>query len=109
MLLLTAIFLAIFVLPSPWGVVAVICGGAIDIGESLALLRWSRRRRAVTGVEALVGHKAVASSAGQVKVAGEVWEARSDEPLHPGDEVEVVGVDVDGLTLLVSRPSRAPR
>jgi membrane-bound serine protease (ClpP class) len=107
MLLLGAILLAIFVLPSPWGIVAVACGGLLDLGESLALLRWSRRRRAVTGAEALVGQRAVVSSPGQVRVAGELWEARSDESLVPGDDVEVTAVD--GLTLEVSRSSRGPR
>jgi membrane-bound serine protease (ClpP class) len=98
-LLLGAILLAIFVLPSPWGLVAVAAGGMLDIAESLVLLRWSRRRRAVTGAEALVGQKAIVSTPTQVRVAGELWEARSDRPLRPGDEVVVRAVD--GLTLLV--------
>jgi membrane protein implicated in regulation of membrane protease activity len=99
MLLLGAILLAIFVLPSPWGVVAVFAGGLIDIAESLVLLRWSQRRRAVTGVEVLIGKTAVVSSPTQVRVAGEIWEVRSNRVLVPGDEVVVHGVD--GLTLLV--------
>ncbi len=99
MLLLGAILLAIFVLPSPWGIVAVVAGGLIDIAESLVLLKWSRRRRAVTGVETLIGETAVVSSLTQVRVAGEIWEARSDRVLVPGDEVVVQGVE--GLTLLV--------
>lgn len=107
MLLLGAILLAIFILPSPWGIVAVVAGGLIDVAESLVLLKWSRRRRAVTGVEALAGRKAVVSSPTQVRVAGEIWEAKSEDPLVVGEEVEVTGVD--GLTLRVSRPSRAPR
>jgi membrane protein implicated in regulation of membrane protease activity len=107
MLLLGAILLAIFVLPSPWGLVAVVLGGLIDIGESIVLLRWSRRRRSVSGAEALIGQKAVVSTPTQVRVAGELWEARSDEDLLPGEEVEVTGID--GLTLRVSRPSRDPR
>lgn len=107
MLLLGAILLAIFVLPSPWGIVAVVSGGLLDIGESLVLLKWSRRRRAVTGAEALVGQRAVVSSPTQVRIAGELWQARSPEPLVPGDEVEVTAVD--GLTLEVSPPSREPR
>jgi membrane-bound serine protease (ClpP class) len=107
MLLLGAILLAIFVLPSPWGILAVVAGGLLDIAESLVLLRWSRRRRAVTGVEALVGKTAVVSSPTQVRVAGELWEARSDETLVRGEGVEVIGVE--GLTLRVSRRSRAPR
>jgi membrane protein implicated in regulation of membrane protease activity len=108
MLLLGAILLAIFVLPSPWGLVAVVLGGLIDIGESIVLLRWSRRRRSVSGAEALIGQNAVVSTPTQVRVAGELWEARSDEDnLLPGEEVEVTGID--GLTLRVSRPSRDPR
>jgi membrane-bound serine protease (ClpP class) len=107
MLLLGAILLAIFVLPFPWGIVAVVAGGLIDVAESLALLRWSRRRRAATGVETLVGRMAVVSSPTQVRVAGELWEAISDVPLVPGENVQVTGVD--GLTLRVSPRSRAPR
>jgi membrane-bound serine protease (ClpP class) len=107
MLLLGAILLAIFVLPSPWGIVAVVAGGLTDIAESLVLLKWSRRRRAVTGVEALIGKTAVVTSPTQVRVAGEIWEARSGDPLVVGEEVEVAAVD--GLSLQVSRRSRAPR
>jgi membrane protein implicated in regulation of membrane protease activity len=99
MLLLGAILLAIFFLPSPWGIVAILAGGLIDIAESLVLLKWSRRRRTVTGVEALIGKTAVISSPTQVRVAGELWEARSDRALVPGGEVVVHGVD--GVTLLV--------
>ena len=99
MLLFGAILLAIFFLPSPWGIVAIFAGGLIDIAESLVLLKWSRRRRAVTGVEALFGRTAVVSSSTQVRVAGELWEARSCRVLVPGEEVVVR--DVDGLTLLV--------
>jgi len=71
MLLLGAILLAIFVLPSPWGIVAVIAGGLIDIGESLVLLEWTRRRRSGVGVETLVGQRGVVSTLTQVRVAGE--------------------------------------
>jgi membrane-bound serine protease (ClpP class) len=70
-------------------------------------LSWSRRRRSVSGVEALVGKTAVVSTPTQVRVAGELWEATSEEPLVAGEEVEVTGVD--GLTLRVSPRSRALR
>jgi membrane protein implicated in regulation of membrane protease activity len=103
MLLLGAILLAIFVLPSPWGIVAVVAGGLIDVAESLFLLRWSRRRRAVTGAEAFVGRKAVVVTplrpVGQVRIAGELWSARSVSGADPGDEVVVRAVEE--LTLLV--------
>ena len=104
MLLLGAILLAIFVLPSPWGIVAVVSGGLLDIGESLVLLRWSRRRRAATGAEALVGKRAVVVTpcrpVGQVRVAGELWAARCEAGADPGDSVIVEGIDE--LTLLVN-------
>jgi membrane protein implicated in regulation of membrane protease activity len=98
-LLLGGILLAVFVLPSPWGIVAVVVGGVLDVAESLVLLRWSKRRRSPVGAEALVGQTAVVATPTQVRVAGELWEARSDDVLVPGGEVVVRGVE--GLTLLV--------
>jgi membrane protein implicated in regulation of membrane protease activity len=106
-LLLGAILLAVFVLPSPWGLIAVASGGILDVAESIALLKWSRRRRAPVGGAALVGRDARVASPTQVRVAGELWEARSADPLVPGEQVEVMGAD--GLTLEVSRPRRAQR
>jgi membrane protein implicated in regulation of membrane protease activity len=102
-LLLGAILLAVFVVPWPWGMAVVVAGGTLDIVESVALLRWSRRRRAATGAEALIGATAVVLTpcrpVGQVRVAGERWAARSETGADPGDEVVVRGVD--GLTLLL--------
>jgi membrane protein implicated in regulation of membrane protease activity len=98
-LLFGAILLAIFVLPAPWGLVAVVAGGLVDLTESLVLVRWSKRRRAATGAEALVGQTAVVATPTQVRVAGELWGARSAEDLVPGAEVVVSAVD--GLTLVV--------
>jgi membrane protein implicated in regulation of membrane protease activity len=99
MLLLGGILLAVFVVPWPWGIATVLAGGLLDIAESLVLLRWSRRRRAVTGAEALIGRTAVVATSTQVRVAGELWEARADRPLVRGDEVVVRAVD--GLVLRV--------
>ena len=99
MLLLGAILLAIFVVPWPWGLVLVIAGGTINVVESLAMLRWSRRRRAVTGAEALIGQRAIVATPTQVRIAGELWEARSSHVLVRGEEVVVRGVEE--LTLLV--------
>jgi len=99
MLLLGGILLAVFVVPWPWGIATVLAGGLLDIAESLVLLRWSRRRRAVTGAEALIGRTAVVATSTQVRVAGELWEARADRQLVRGDEVVVRAVD--GLVLRV--------
>jgi len=99
MLLLGGIVLAVFVVPWPWGLFAIAVGAALEIGESLAFVKWSRRRKAAVGAEALVGQKAVVATSTQVRVAGELWEARSDAPLRVGEEVMVC--EVDGLTLVV--------
>jgi len=102
-LFLIALLLAIFVLPSPWGLVAVALGGALDIGETFFFLRWSKRRRAAVGVEALVGKVGVAVSdlwpEGQVKLDGEIWRARCAGGCDSGTKVVVRAVD--GLTLVV--------
>jgi membrane-bound serine protease (ClpP class) len=88
----------------------VAVGGIVDTAESLFLLRLSRRRRDVTGAEALVGATAVVVEpclpAGQVRVRGELWRARCEDGARPGDEVVVTAVE--GLTLHVAlRPTGA--
>jgi membrane protein implicated in regulation of membrane protease activity len=94
MLLLGGILLAVFVVPWPWGIVTVLVGGLLDVAESVVLLRWSKRRRSTVGAEALVGRTAVVATPTQVRVAGELWNARSDgRRLTVGDEVVVRGVD----------------
>lgn len=99
MLLLGGILLAVFVVPWPWGIATVLGGGLLDIAESLVLLHWSKRRRSSVGAEALVGQTAVVATATQVRVAGELWEARAERPLVAGEEVTVTAVE--GLTLVV--------
>jgi membrane protein implicated in regulation of membrane protease activity len=103
LLFLIALLLAIFVLPSPWGLVAVVVGGALDIAETGVFLWWSRRRRASVGVESLVGKTAIASTdlwpEGQVKIGGEIWQARCDGGCDAGTKVVVHAIE--GLTLVV--------
>jgi len=98
-----ALLLAIFVLPSPWGLVAVVVGGVLDIAETGLFLWWSKRRRATVGVEALVGKAAVASTdlwpEGQVRIGGEIWKARCEGGCDVGTAVVVR--EVEGLTLVV--------
>ena len=106
MALLGAILLAIFVVPAPWGIPLVAGGVAVEALEAWVGLRWSRRRRALSGAEALVGAEAVALDDGWVRVRGERWRARSDDSLEPGAAVEVVAVD--GLTLRVRRAKMPP-
>ena len=103
MLLLFGVLLAIFVLPSPWGLAAIVVGGALDIAETGLFLWWSKRRKASVGVESLVGKRAIALDAlwpeGQVKVNGEIWKARCDGGCDSGTAVVVRAVN--GLILEV--------
>ncbi len=107
MLFLIGVLLAIFVLPSPWGLAAVAVGAALDIAETGLFIWWSKRRKASVGVDSLVGKMGVAVSElrpeGQVKVNGEIWKARCAGGCEAGAAVVVRGVD--GLTLDVE-PAR---
>ena len=102
-LLFISIVLAVFVLPSPWGLVAVGVGAALEIGETSTFLWWSKRRQASVGVQSLVGKRGVAMDAlwpdGQVKVSGEIWKARCAGGCDPGTAVVVRRID--GLVLEV--------
>jgi membrane-bound serine protease (ClpP class) len=102
-LFLVALLLAIFVLPYPWGLVAVAVGAALDISETGAFLWWSKRRRPLVGVESLVGRTGVAVGElwpdGQVRINGEIWKARCDRGCEAGGTVVVRAID--GLMLEV--------
>jgi membrane protein implicated in regulation of membrane protease activity len=101
--LLVALALAILVLEEPWSWVVVAAGATWEIAETILIVRWSQRRQAYVGVEALLGRRAVVAAdcmpEGQVRVAGELWRARCDAGAGVGDEVVVR--EVDGLTLVV--------
>jgi membrane-bound serine protease (ClpP class) len=109
MLTIIALILAFIFLPSPWNVIVVLVTAVVDTVETGAFVWWSRRRRRTTpaavGVDSIVGRPGVAiarldsdwTTKGQVRVDGEIWAARSTEPVDPGAEVRVVGID--GLTL----------
>ena len=101
--LLVGLLLAVFVLDEPWSWVAVGLGAGWEIAETVLLLRWSQRRRAEVGTEALVGREAVVTAdclpEGQVRIAGELWRARCVAGARVADTVVVRGVE--GLTLVV--------
>ena len=98
-----AVLLAIFVLPAPWGLVAIAIAAILDITETGVFIWWSKRRKAAVGVDVLVGKTGVAVDAlwheGQVKVNGEIWKARCDRGCDTGTAVVVRAID--GLTLEV--------
>lgn len=102
-ILLLAVVLAVVVLPSPWGVITVGAAVVVEVGEAWFWWWFSRRRRPAVGIEAMLGQTATAVTPcrplGQVRIQGELWQARCDAGADPGDEVRVVRVD--GLTLHV--------
>jgi len=98
--------------------VIVIVAATIDIAETGTFFWWSRRRRRLTpvavGAETIVGRTGVAlqrldpaaaSPAGQVRVEGEIWAARSAEPIEPGAQVVISAVH--GLVLEVEPDRRS--
>ena len=103
MLFLIALLLAIFVLPSPWGVIAVVIGLTLDVIEVTVGVWYSKRRRASVGTESLVGATGVALGEllpeGQVRVNGEIWRAHCEAGCDAGTPVVVRAVN--GLTLEV--------
>lgn len=103
MLIVVAAILAVFVLPSPWGLVAVVIGATLEIAETATFIWWSKRRKASVGVDALVGKRGVTISdlwpEGQVKVSGEIWRARCDGGCDVGTTIVVRAIH--GLTLEV--------
>lgn len=96
--------LAYFFLEGTWRVVVIVGLLLSDVVEIAIWLRW-RKRKAITGAEAMVGMPGVAlsdlSPEGQVKVQGQIWKAVSNEHLERGQNVEVT--EVDGLRLRVAR------
>jgi membrane-bound ClpP family serine protease len=109
--LVGAVLLAIFVLPTPWGQLAV--GGALlwEIVEKLLLVWYSKRMPPAVGREALIGLPVTAVSAclpeGWVRLGGERWKARCSQGAGIGDALVVEAVD--RITLIVARPSSTAR
>ncbi len=102
MLLLLALA-SLFLLPSPWGVVAVVAAAAVEVLEILFWKRFLRRYRLRVGPETMVGTRATVvercAPLGQVRVQRELWRARARSPVEAGETVRVAAVD--GLTLEV--------
>jgi membrane protein implicated in regulation of membrane protease activity len=107
--LLALAIVGLFVLPDPWGVIAVFAAAVIEVGEVLFWIRFPRRDPIPTGAEGLVGERGEVivrcAPVGRVRLRGEIWNARSEEPLELDEQVRVEAVD--GLTLVVARAGNA--
>lgn len=100
------IFLAVvllLLLPTPWNVVGFIVVLPIWVLELFGWNRTVKHRRKAVGAQTLIGRDAIVSTpcrpVGQVRLDGEIWEARCDAGASVGDRVRVIGRD--RLTLVV--------
>ena len=106
MLLITGLVL-LFLLPSPWGAVALLTGLVLWLVEVFGIWRLVRRKKVQAGAETLIGRTATVIAAcnplGQVRLSGEseIWRARCAEGAERGETVRVVGINE--LTLIVER------
>ena len=100
MFLLLALVLLIFV-PWPWNLLAALLSCFAFVGEVVFWQGRIRGRKVQTGVENLVGATGEAveplTPRGQIRVLGELWQARASAEVARGAPVRVV--KVDGLTL----------
>lgn len=107
MFLIVALVL-VFLLPSPWNLVAFAISLVLFMGEVVFWNRKVRDKRVGTGAETLIGASATVvracRPAGQVRISGETWEARCEDGADPGEAVVVVARD--GLVLVVERAAR---
>ena len=102
MVLIIAIILALL-LPSPANIVVLILGVIGEVGEIIWGRRLAKRWRPKTGPEAMIGQPAEVVAdcrpMGQVRVHGELWEARCAAGADVGETVTIR--ELDGLTLVV--------
>ena len=109
MFLLLALLLLLF-LPWPLSLGAALVIGILGVVEVLYWQGRMRGRRVETGVEGLVGSVGTVAEPlaplGQVRIHGELWEARSAEEVPAGSQVRVLAVN--GLRLDVEEKSESP-
>ena len=96
-------FVLLIVLGSPWNIIGFGSCFILGLGELLFWNRTVRHKPAVVGAQTLIGREAVVLTPcrpeGQVRLDGEIWQARCAAGADPGDTVRVVGRD--GLLLVV--------
>jgi membrane-bound serine protease (ClpP class) len=103
MLLVGAIAFAVLVLPPGWGIAVVSVALVVEVAEVGFWVRFLRRYRVRTGIEALIGTEAAVIEScdprGRVRFRGEIWHAECEGGAAVGETVTVTGLH--GLTLEV--------
>jgi membrane-bound serine protease (ClpP class) len=88
--------LLLILAPEPWDLAGAAACAGLGVLEVIYWQRRVRRQRVRTGVENLVGATGTAvvplAPSGQVRVLGELWEARSAEPVPSGGAIRVLAV-----------------
>lgn len=94
------------VLDPPLGIVLLVAGALIEVGEAVFWVRYLRRIRVRTGEEGMIGQRAEViercAPRGRVRVRGEIWAADCPEGAEVGEAVRVVAIE--RLLLTVSPP-----
>jgi len=100
------IFLAVallLILSPPWNVIAFLVLLPLWVLELFGWNRTTKRHKKAVGAETLIGREAVVSEpcrpVGQVRLDGEIWEARCEAGASTGDRVRITGRN--RLTLIV--------
>ncbi len=106
-MLIILAFVLLFVLPHPWNIVGFVAVIPLWILELIGWNRTMRKRSKVVGAQTLIGRDARVIRAceprGQVRIDGEIWEARCEQGAAVGDAVRIVSLD--GLTVVVEKAS----
>ncbi len=97
MILVVALIVALLFLPTPWNLAVITLAAVLEASFWAFGIRYSRRRRAAVGVQTIIGRAGEAltslAPAGQVKIDGEIWEARAAAGAKAGERVRVTRVD----------------
>jgi membrane-bound serine protease (ClpP class) len=107
MLLILALVLALLFLPWPWSLAVILAAACMEVAIAFFGIRYTRRRRAIVGLQMLVGQTGEAITAlnpdGQVKLNGEIWNGHTSGIVALGEVVRVTAVH--GLTVEVEPAS----
>jgi membrane-bound serine protease (ClpP class) len=91
-----------------WAIALLLATATLELSQTAFWLRYTQRRAATVGAEALIGRVVEVSEecrpCGRVRVHGELWNAHCAEGATRGERVQIVGLD--GLTLEVVREPR---
>lgn len=84
---------------------AVVAAAAMLLIVTMRIFMKIRRQGPVSGIQMFIGKTAEVidsfDESGMVKVEGELWQALTDTPVHPGDKVRIK--EINGLELIVTK------